>query len=191
MGTDFGVGRGSALKQPGENPIQAIASLIGEAPRRSLRWLPELGPAAMAVAPWVLAIATAGAGVMLLFSSATPSDPMRFLWLARYTPIVLIEISHFLSSLIGLALLLVAFGLSRRLDAAWAASVLLLPIAALLALTKGFDWEESAILLTLLALLTPFHGAFPRVARLTQMEITPGWMLSALAAVAGAGLAGW
>ena len=91
----------------------------------------------MAVAPWVLAVAVAAGGVMLLFSGATPSDPERFLWLARYTPIVLIEISHFLSSLIGLVLVLLAFGLRRRLDAAWAASVMLLPVAALLALTQG------------------------------------------------------
>src|SRR5271167_2172800 len=108
--------------------------------------LREYRPAAVAVAPWVLALIVAAAGVMLLFSGATPSDPMRFLWLARYTPMLLIEISHFLSSIIGLVLVLVAFGLSRRLDAAWAASVILLPLAAALALTKGFDWEESAIL---------------------------------------------
>jgi phosphatidylglycerol lysyltransferase len=187
--------KGSALKKPDDHPIpapiQAIAALIKDAPRRSMRWLPELGPAAMSVAPWVLALATAAAGVMLLFSSAAPSDPERFLWLARYTPIVLIEISHFLSSLIGLALVLLAFGLSRRVDAAWAASVLLLPVAAVLALTKGFDWEESTVLMAVLFGLLPFHEAFPRAARLTRMEITPGWMLSALAAVVGAGIAGY
>ena len=111
-----------------------------------MRALRELRPAALTLAPWALSIAVAAAGVMLLFSGATPSDPMRFLWLARYTPLILIEISHFLSSIIGLVLILLAFGLSRRLDAAWIASVLLLPIAAVLALTKGFDWEESTIL---------------------------------------------
>jgi lysylphosphatidylglycerol synthetase-like protein (DUF2156 family) len=156
-----------------------------------MRWLRELRPAAMAVAPWVLAIAAAGAGVMLLFSGATPSDPMRFLWLARYTPLILIEISHFLSSVIGLALILVAFGLSRRLDAAWVASMLLLPVAAALALTKGFDWEESTVLMTVFLGMSLFRQAFPRAAQLTRMEITPGWMVSAGAAVVGAGIVGW
>lgn len=160
-------------------------------PGTLLRRLREFRPAAVGLAPWGLAILTAAAGVMLLFSGATPSDPMRFLWLASYTPIILIEISHFLSSIIGLALVLVAFGLSRRLDAAWTASVMLLPIAAALALTKGFDWEESAVLVTVLALLLPFRAAFPRAARLTRMEVTPGWMLSALAAMVGAGITGW
>ncbi len=156
-----------------------------------MRALRELRNAALTFAPWVLSLAVAAAGVMLLFSGATPSDPMRFLWLARYTPLILIEISHFLSSIIGLALILVGFGLSRRLDAAWIASMLLLPIAAALALTKGFDWEESAILAAVFVGLAPFREAFPRAARLTRMEITPGWMVSAVAAMAGAAIVGW
>ena len=156
-----------------------------------MRALRELRNAALTFAPWVLSLAIAAAGVMLLFSGATPSDPMRFLWLARYTPLILIEISHFLSSIIGLVLIMVAFGLSRRLDAAWIASVMLLPIAAALALTKGFQWEESAILAALLLSLAPFREAFPRAARLSRMEITPGWMVSAVAAMAGAAIVGW
>ena len=153
--------------------------------------LREYRPAAVAMAPWVLAVVVAAAGVMLLFSGATPSDPMRFLWLARYTPMILIEISHFLSSILGLALVMMAFGLSRRLDAAWMASLLLLPLAAVLALLKGFNWEESAILMAVFLALAPFHEAFPRAARLSRMEVTPGWMVSALAAMAGAAIVGW
>ncbi|HEY3800695.1 MAG TPA: phosphatidylglycerol lysyltransferase domain-containing protein [Caulobacteraceae bacterium] len=156
-----------------------------------MRWLREFRLAALGLAPWALAIGVAGGGVMLLFSGATPSDPMRFLWLAQFTPMILIEISHFLSSIIGLALLLIAFGLSRRLDAAWGASVALLPVAAVLALTKAFMWEEALVLSVLFFALLPFHAAFPRAARLSRMEVTPGWMVSALAALAGAAIAGW
>jgi phosphatidylglycerol lysyltransferase len=156
-----------------------------------MRWWREFQPAALAFAPWTLAIATAGAGVMLLFSGATPSDPARFLLVVRYAPLILIEISHFLSSIIGLALILVAFGLSRRLDAAWIAAMLLLPVAAALALAKGFIWEESAVLIAVFLGLTPFRLAFSRAARLSRMEITPGWLVSAAAAMAGAAIVGW
>ena len=156
-----------------------------------MRFWRELRPAAVTVAPGVLALVVAGSGVMLLFSGATPSDPMRFLWLAQYTPLILIEISHFLSSIIGLALVLMAFGLSRRLGAARMASLLLLPIAAMLALLKGFEWEEAAILMTVFLALLPFSEAFPRAARLTRMEVTPGWMISAVAAMVGAAIVGW
>ena len=153
--------------------------------------LREIRPALLAAGPNLFAVLVAAAGVMLLASGATPSDPARFMWLAEHAPIVLIEISHFLSSVLGVVLIMLAFGLSRRLDGAWAASTAVLATAAILALFKGFNWEESVILLALLVVLAPCREAFPRRARLLRLEITPGWLLSALAAVAGAGLAGW
>ena len=132
-----------------------------------------------------------GAGVMLLVSGATPSDPERFSWLVRIAPLALIEISHFLSSILGLLLVLLAFGLRRRLDAAWVATVVVLALAAVLALFKGFNWGQTATLALICVLMLPLHPAFPRTSRLTRMEITPGWLLSALAMVAGAGVLGW
>ncbi len=154
-------------------------------------WLRDLRPTILAGAPKSLALLTAAAGIMLLASGATPSDPARFMWLAEHAPIVLIEISHFLSSVLGIVLILLAFGLSRRLDGAWVATLVVTVAASILALFKGFDWEESIILLILVALLAPCHEAFPRSARLSRLEISPGWLLSAAAAVIGAGLAGW
>ncbi len=154
-------------------------------------WLRDLRPALLAGAPKALGLLTAAAGIMLLASGATPSDPMRFAWLAQHAPIVLIEISHFLSSILGLILILLAFGLSRRLDAAWAGTLVVLGAAAVMALFKGFNWEESVILLVLAALVAPAHEAFPRRARLSRLEVSPSWLLSAAAAVIGAGLAGW
>lgn len=156
-----------------------------------MTWLRDLRPAMLAGAPKALALLTAAAGIMLLASGATPSDPARFMWLAEHAPIVLIEISHFLSSVLGIVLILLAFGLSRRLDAAWAGTLMVLFATAVLALFKGFDWEESIILLVLGGLLAPCREAFPRRARLSRLEISPGWLLSAAAAVIGAGLAGW
>jgi len=153
--------------------------------------LNDLRPALLTAAPRLMAVLVAGAGVMLLASGATPSDPGRFMWLAEHTPIVLIEISSFVSSILGVVLVMLAFGLSRRLDAAWAASEGVLVVAAILALFKGFDFEEAVILAAIAVVLAPCHPAFTRMARLSRLEVTPGWMLSALAALAGAGLVGW
>jgi lysylphosphatidylglycerol synthetase-like protein (DUF2156 family) len=155
-----------------------------------MRLIHDLKPAADAVAPSVAAVLTLAAGVMLLTSGVTPSVPGRFMEVMAVAPVLLIEISHFLSSVMGLALVLLAFGLRARLDAAWAATVTALLVAAPLALLKGFVWEETTILASLAVLLLPFRGAFPRSARLSRMEITPGWMFSALAAVVGAGAIG-
>ena len=148
-------------------------------------------PAALAIAPTLAAILTASAGVMLLASGATPSEPTRFLLLLAFAPDLLIEISHFFSSILGLVLLLLAFGLRSRLGAAWWAALIVLASAAVLAIFKGLNWEETALLLVCFLAILPFHEAFPRKAALTKMEITPGWLLSAAAAIGGAALLGW
>ena len=155
-----------------------------------MRFLRDLRPAAFAAAPVTAALLTLAAGVMLLASGATPSAPARFMRLIQFTPVYLIEAAHFLSSILGLALVMLAFGLRARLDAAWAATLGALVLAASLALLKGFNWEETAALGALAVLLAPFRGAFPRSARLTRMDITPGWLLSAACAVIGTGLLG-
>lgn len=147
-------------------------------------------PAVTAAAPWTAALLTLAAGVLLLASAATPSIPSRFIRLMEFEPAILIEISHFMSSVLGLVLVMLAFGLRARLDAAWAATLVTLLIAAPLSLVKGFVWEETALLMGLALLLAPFHHAFPRKAALTRMEVTPGWLFSAACFVVGAGMIG-
>ena len=46
------------------------------------------------------------------------------------------------------------------------------------------------MLLGLAVLLAPFQHAFPRKARLTRMEVTPGWLFSAACFLVGAGMIG-
>ena len=147
-------------------------------------------PAVAAAAPWTAALLTLATGVLLLASAATPSIPSRFIRLMEFEPAILIEISHFVSSVLGLVLVMLAFGLRARLDAAWAATLVTLLIAAPLSLVKGFVWEETALLLGLALALAPFHYAFPRKAALNRMEITPAWLFSAAAFVVGAGMIG-
>lgn len=155
-----------------------------------MRLTRDLSPAVLAAAPWAGAALTLAAGVMLLASGATPSEPERFVKILRFEPVLLIEIGHFVSSVLGLVLVMLAFGLRSRLDGAWAATMIVLLVAAPLSLVKGFIWEETTVLIGLAALLAPFRAAFPRTARLTRMEVTPGWLVSAICLVAGAGMLG-
>ena len=152
-----------------------------------MRLLPrDFAPALRSIAPGLTAILTFAAGVMLLISGETPSEHDRVVWLLQYFPPWVLNLSHFVSSLLGLLLVLLAWGLRERLDAAWLASVIVTALASALALFKGVNWEETAVLAALAALLVSLRGAFTRHAALSKMEISPGWMLSALAMVAGA-----
>jgi phosphatidylglycerol lysyltransferase len=150
----------------------------------------EFRPALLSAAPLAGAVLVMFAGAMLIASGATPSSPERFMRLSMALPALVIETSHFASSVLGLVLVMLAFGLRSRLDAAWTASVAVLFLTALLALTKGLIWEEGLILAAIGAFLAPLRAAFPRKAALSQMEVSPGWLLSAGAAVVGAGFLG-
>ena len=111
---------------------------------------------------WLLALRwPPAAGVMLLVSGATPSDPERFLWLARYTPIILIEISHFLSSILGLVLVLLAFGLRRRLDAAWVAACCCCRWRRCWRCSRASTGRSRPCWWRSASLLLPFRPAFP------------------------------
>jgi lysylphosphatidylglycerol synthetase-like protein (DUF2156 family) len=149
---------------------------------------PQLRPAFLAVAPTLSAILAACAGILLLASGATPSEPTRFaIWLA-VAPGPLIEISHFVSSILGLVLILLAFGLRSRLDAAWWAALFALAGGGGPGPVQGPELGRDGVILSLILLaMLPFHEAFPRKAALSRMEITPGWLLSAAAAL----IAGW
>src|SRR5271155_706017 len=133
-----------------------------------MSFLREMRPAALESAPVLSAALALAAGIMLLVSGATPSDPERFTFVASIAPLPLIEISHFLSSILGLILVLLAFGLRRRLDAAWGATVAVSALAAVLALLKGFEWPQTIALAVLCLVMLPLHPAFPRRSRLMR-----------------------
>lgn len=149
-------------------------------------WLHPTGRLLRGLAPTVLAAGTIACGVVLLASGATPAAPERLRGLRFLLPLGVIEGAHFLGSSIGVALLLLASGLTRRLRSAWWATSLLLAIGIAASLLKGFDWEEGLLLGTVLTALIPARRFFYRQSRLEVSALTPGWLLAVAVAVLGA-----
>ncbi|HKK08935.1 MAG TPA: bifunctional lysylphosphatidylglycerol flippase/synthetase MprF, partial [Gemmatimonadota bacterium] len=133
----------------------------------------------LSLAPFVLAVATFLAGTVLLLSGATPELGGRLSRLAGLLPLPVIEVSHFLASLAGAALLVLGWGLWRRLDSAWHLTVPLLALGIVLSLLKGLDWEEALVLASLLAVLVPARGRFYREGSLLGEAFSPGWIAAA------------
>lgn len=145
----------------------------------------RLGALGAAAVPQVLAIAVFVAGALLLVSGALPAAPGRLGWLTRLLPLPLIEASHFLASLVGMLLLLLARGLQRRLDAAYVLALALLGAGIVLSLAKGVDYEEALILAAVLAALAPCRSRFYRRASLFAASFTWGWIASIAIVLAG------
>jgi phosphatidylglycerol lysyltransferase len=142
------------------------------------RWL-------SAVAPDVLSAATFLAGVVLLASGATPAVHSRLAWLDTILPLGVMEVSHFVGSLAGVGLLILAYALRRRLDVAYHLTIIALITGITASLLKGGDWEEALILAGVLAVLVPSRQHFYRRAALTSELWSPGWAVAVLLVVAG------
>lgn len=129
-----------------------------------------------AIAPHILSITTFVSGIILIFSGATPTVGNRLLWLKDFLPLPVMEISHFLGSMAGMGLLLLARGLQQRLDAAYIFAVLLLVTGIGVSIFKGFDYEEAIVLSIMLGAILPCRRYFYRKASLFSQRFTPAWI---------------
>ncbi|MGE4560144.1 MAG: bifunctional lysylphosphatidylglycerol flippase/synthetase MprF, partial [Desulfobulbus sp.] len=136
-----------------------------------------MGRLARSLTPQLLAASTLAGGAILLFSGATPAIPHRLQWLQDFLPLPVLEISHFLGSLTGAGLLVVAWGLQRRLDGAYLLSVILLAGGSILSLLKGADFEEATLLGLMLLALLPCRRSFYRRSSLLNEPLSRKWIL--------------
>lgn len=141
---------------------------------------------AHAIAPQVIGLAVFFGGALLLFSAATPALQERVAMLRHVLPLPFIEASHFLSSVIGLWLLILARGLFRRLDGAYYLTLAVLGGGIVFSLLKGFDYEEALVLGVVLISLAVSRGAFYRKASLLDQPFSPAWLATIAAIVGGA-----
>jgi phosphatidylglycerol lysyltransferase len=139
-------------------------------------WAPRLLPQMLSGAVFV-------AGVILLMSGATPEIHGRLAWLGHVLPLGVIELSHFIGSLAGAGLLVLAWGLRHRLDAAYGLTMALLGLGIGASILKGGDWEEASALAIVLAALIPARPHFYRKAALTAEPLERGWVLAILMVV--------
>ena len=166
-------------------PLCCAAALLGahemRARGREIRLVgATLGRWAPAVVPHVLAFSTFVSGAVLLFSGATPSAHGRLAILRRIVPLPVVETSHFLGSVAGVGLLLLARGLQRRLDAAYYLTIALLAGGIAFSLLKGLDFEEAVVLGVMLAAVLPCHRHFHRKASLLSQRFSAGWVMAIL-----------
>ncbi len=135
----------------------------------------------------LIAVAVFTTGAVLLVSGATPTVGWRLRLLAEFVPLPVLEASHFAASVIGMALLLLAYGLVRRLRDAWQLTAILLVVAVATSLLKGLDYEEATLALVTLGCLLPARQRFYRRASLWAERWTAGW-IAAVAVALGASI---
>ena len=151
--------------------IRRVAAFLG-------RWVPR-------IIPNIQVFMTFLGGAILIFSSATPMHTTRLIWLKDFLPLPVVEISHFLGSITGTVLLILAYGLQRRLNGAYLLSILMLASGIVFSLLKGLNYEEAIVLSIMLATILPSGKYFYRKTSLLNEPLTGDWIIAILLFITG------
>jgi phosphatidylglycerol lysyltransferase len=117
-------------------------------------------------------------GIVLLISAVVPDLHHRLEMLADILPMPFLEMSHLGASFVGLALLIVARGLARRLWRAWFLALILFSLGTIFALAKAFAWEEALMLALMAGTLLLFRDSFYRKPLGEHFSLSWGWLAS-------------
>ncbi len=160
----------------------ATALLVGAEGLRHRKHLGEISAAVSRVVPNfaapLLAVAVFATGTILLLSGATPTTAWRLTLLQDLVPLPVLEASHFIASLAGAGLVVLAYGLYRRMNAAWVLTAALLATGAVTSLLKGLDFEEATVAALALTALLPARSWFYRRSSLLDERWSLGWIVA-------------
>jgi phosphatidylglycerol lysyltransferase len=164
-------------------PLLVAALLFGgqelRGQRPALARIEQLAAAYIApIVPQVSGALVFLAGFLLLVSGATPTIDQRLSVLRDILPLVVLELSHLAGSVIGLALLILARALFRRLAAAYQLTVWLLAAGMVTSLLRGLEIEQALLLGLVLLVLWLGRRAFYRPAQILAQRFTPVWIVS-------------
>ena len=148
--------------------------LAGEKTRRTLG---AVGNLMSSFLPTVMAILTFIGGSILTISGTIPALPERMKWIKIMIPFPVMEASHFLGSLSGVLLMVLALGILNRTRLSYYATLAVYVSGILFSLLKGLDYEEAAVLAVFFLLLIPCRKYFYRKSRITSDVLSPAWFL--------------
>jgi phosphatidylglycerol lysyltransferase len=136
--------------------------------------------------PRFLGVLAFGTGAALVLGGIAPPVDVFEPGFNLPVPQPLFEASHLLSSVGGLMLLFVAYGLVHRLDGAWWLALALAAGGLVLSTLRGSGFLELSLLALLALALLTSRRRFDRRARMLTPSMTPGWWLAVACVVAAA-----
>lgn len=139
------------------------------------------------LAPTLLSALAFVLGAILVLSSVTPTPSDNLDLLAGFLPLPVVEGAHFLASILGLMLVILARGLAQRLDGAWWGALFIAVLALVLSLAKAVAVYEAALLAILVIGLIPSSRLFHRKASLGR-TLTSSWLLAVAVLIGGAAI---
>lgn len=134
------------------------------------------------LAPALLSALALLLGVMLIFSSVVPTPDTDLDFLSRFLPLTIVEGAHFVSSLLGLLLMITSRGLGQRLDGAWFVALVAAAGALVLSFLRAVAVFEAGLLAFFVLALLFNRSNFDRHASLFKQKLGASW-LAAIAVI--------
>ena len=128
--------------------------------------------------PFLFSLGTFLAGAILLISSSLPISIQHMLFLKKYIPLTVVEISHFMSTVTGMGLLFLSQGLRRKVDTAWLLTCILLASGIIFSILRGPHYIDVVILVTMMIPLVPAKRNFTRRGMLLEDVMSLRWIVS-------------
>jgi phosphatidylglycerol lysyltransferase len=135
------------------------------------------------LAPHLLAGVAFVSGGLLFLTGALPRTGSRLALLTSLFPPRLIDASHFLASIVGAGLLIVAWGLERGVRLAYRASVALFGSGIVLALGRALDTSVAVFLAAALAVLLLSKRSFAHAPSPGPAALRATWVFGVGAAL--------
>ncbi|MCC0041899.1 MAG: lysylphosphatidylglycerol synthetase family protein [Rhodobiaceae bacterium] len=136
-----------------------------------------------AAAPQLVSLLVLACGALVLLSGAATPDHARHAWVSDLLPVALRDSAHLVAGLCGVALVILARGLFRRLTRAWRFAAFALAIGAVAVVLRGFDFEEAGILVFVLFVLLGTRRGFARRGRIRAQTYPAAWIAVILSVI--------
>lgn len=141
-------------------------------------------------APTFFAVIVFLSGAVMVGASAAPDMFQNKALVRIIAPLPVIEASHFITSVIGTLMLLVAAGLRQRLASAWLLAVILLGAGAVFSVLSGGHYVRVIAATLIMVCLAASYRSFYRQPGLREMNLSLAWIGATLFVLAGIALLG-
>ncbi|GAA3400055.1 bifunctional lysylphosphatidylglycerol flippase/synthetase MprF [Paenibacillus hodogayensis] len=137
------------------------------------------------IGAWALGKLVMLSGLLLLLSAATPGLLHRMRFMEHVLSLPVMRLSHELSAIVGIMLLVLSRGISLRIRRAYRLALVLLPAGAAFTFAKGFDVEEAIFVIVVTLLLWISSARFYRIS--APFSLRTALYVMAITAAAAAG----
>ncbi|OQY41939.1 MAG: hypothetical protein B6227_03740 [Fusobacteriia bacterium 4572_74] len=126
--------------------------------------------------PFLLSVLTLFSGSLLLINGVYPENQIILNFLFEIFPEKVIFLSKYFTNITAILLIVMSYGLFKKMERAWVLSNFILVISIFLLLLKGINYLECLVLIVVLVISLLSKDYFYRKGSLLKMNVSKIWL---------------